>query len=117
MPQCERERNAYNLKEKKLGNLLVKVLSLTPQSPDAQKLTNFSSVHSTSQEGDFAGIAYFVLKSRFVQKTSILTIGDINEILDNIARADVDNKGGMVFYAIMYLYLYYDSGVVVCVPC
>ncbi|XP_046978347.1 DNA ligase 4 isoform X2 [Vanessa cardui] len=93
LPQCERERNPYNLKEKKLGNLLVKVLSLNPKSLDAQKLINFSSVQSSTQESDFAWVAYFVLKNRFVQMSSILSIGDINEMLNNIAKADVENKG------------------------
>ncbi|XP_047528134.1 DNA ligase 4-like isoform X2 [Vanessa atalanta] len=93
LPQCERERNPYNLKEKKLGSLLVKVLSLNPKSIDAQKLINFSSVHSSTQESDFAWVAYFVLKNRFVQMSSILSIADINEMLDNIAKADVENKG------------------------
>ncbi|XP_050344738.1 DNA ligase 4-like isoform X1 [Nymphalis io] len=93
LPQCERDRNPYNLKEKKLGNLLVKVLSLNPKSLDAQKIINFSSVHTSTQESDFASVAYFVLKNRFVQMSSILTIADINEMLDNIAKADVENKG------------------------
>lgn len=94
LPACERERAAYNLKETKLGNLLVKVLSLNKQSPDAQKLLNFRSVNNSFQDSDFAGVAFMVLKSRVSQNSSTLTVGAINELLDKIAKPEEGNHGG-----------------------
>ncbi|PZC75552.1 hypothetical protein B5X24_HaOG205982 [Helicoverpa armigera] len=91
LPKLDRERNAYNLKENKLGVLLVKVLSLSKQSRDAQKLLNYRSV-SNSTDSDFAGVAFFVFKSRLSPKSDGFTVGDINEILDKIASAEVGKK-------------------------
>lgn len=98
LPDCERERSAYNLKEAKLGALLVKVLSLNKQSADAKKLLNFRSVHSSSHESDFASVAYFVLNNRAQQTKPHLTVAAVNEILDRIAKDEVGNKGRKFFY-------------------
>ncbi|XP_072942121.1 DNA ligase 4 [Epargyreus clarus] len=92
LPQRDRERNPYNLKEKRLGEVLVKVLSLPKQSLDALKLLNFRSVPNSQHDSDFAGVAYFVLRNRVAQKSSSLTIGDINGILDKIAPTESGNK-------------------------
>ncbi|CAH0727516.1 unnamed protein product, partial [Brenthis ino] len=96
LPACERERAAYNLKETKLGNLLVKVLSLNKQSPDAQKLLNFRSVNNSFQDSDFAGVAFMVLKSRVSQNSSTLTVGAINELLDKIAKPEEGSHGAIL---------------------
>uniref|UniRef100_A0A2A4K4N2 DNA ligase 4 n=1 Tax=Heliothis virescens TaxID=7102 RepID=A0A2A4K4N2_HELVI len=95
LPKLDRERNAYNLKENKLGVLLVKVLSLCKQSRDAQKLLNYRSV-TNSTDSDFAGVAYFVFKSRLSPKSDGFTVGDINEILDKIASAEVGKKASVL---------------------
>ncbi|XP_026739179.1 DNA ligase 4-like isoform X1 [Trichoplusia ni] len=94
LPEDDRERNAYNLAESKLGVLLVKVLSLCKNSRDAQKLLNHRSV-STSQDNDFAGVASLVLKSRLTSVASNFTVGDINSILDKIANAEVGKKASV----------------------
>lgn len=91
LPDKERERSAYNLKEKKLGQLLVKVLSLSKLSNDATKLLNFRAVNN-SQGGDFGHVAYYVLKNRMGTNCGTLTVGDINNILDKIAAAEAGNK-------------------------
>ncbi|CAG9795060.1 unnamed protein product [Diatraea saccharalis] len=101
LPDCDRDRGPYNLKEKNLGVLLVKVLSLSKQSGTAKKLLNFKSVDS-SQDSDFAGVAYFALKSYIHTKNSIVTIGIINEILDKIANAEVGKKGSILDDTFVY---------------
>ncbi|CAK1540220.1 unnamed protein product [Leptosia nina] len=102
LPDRDRERNPYNLKETKLGALLVKVLSLNKQSHDAQELLNFRSVQNSCHDSDFAGVAYFVLKNRMVQKTGDLTVGDINKLLDKVATTEVGNKGPILDGAFSY---------------
>ncbi|KAM3967874.1 LOW QUALITY PROTEIN: uncharacterized protein ACR2FA_011420 [Aphomia sociella] len=99
LPACDRERNPYNLKEKKLGELLVKVLSIKNSSA-ARNLLEYRSVSSAS-ENDFAGIAYNVLKNRVRNECDDLTIG-INEILDKIATAEVGNKGPILLETFEY---------------
>ncbi|CAB3241041.1 unnamed protein product [Arctia plantaginis] len=90
LPKLERERKAYNLKESKLGALLVKILSLPKNSRDAQKLLNFRSANDTPEtENDFATVAYYVVKSRLSATPAAFTIGDINSILDRIASAEI----------------------------
>ncbi|KAL4716641.1 hypothetical protein ACJJTC_008276 [Scirpophaga incertulas] len=95
LPNCERDRSSYNLKETKLGLLLVKVLSISNQSPTAQKLLNYRSVR-TSQDSDFAGVAYYAIKNILGTRSGNLTIGQINEMLDKIATAEVGNKSGIL---------------------
>lgn len=73
------------MKEHALGRLLVKVLSLNKQSHDAEKLLK--------PEGDFANIAYFVFKNGVCQNSSKLNVGDVNDLLDRIANAEVGFKG------------------------
>lgn len=103
MPAQDRERNPYNLKETKLGALLVKVLSLNKLSPDAQELLNFRSVQNSCHDSDFAGVAYFKLKNRIPQKVGFLTIGDVNALLDKIATIDVGNKRRKFNNAVRFL--------------
>lgn len=91
LPDKERERSAYNLKEKKLGQLLVKVLSISKQSGDATKLLTFRAVN-TSHGGDFGHVAYYVLKNRMCTNSGTLTVGDVNNILDKIAVAEAGSK-------------------------
>ncbi|XP_053614941.1 DNA ligase 4 [Plodia interpunctella] len=91
LPACDRERSPYNMKESKLGVLLVKVLAIS-DSMDAQKLKNYRSA-ADSNAPDFASVAYFVIKKRFGEKPGCLDIGKVNAILDKIAMAEVGNKG------------------------
>lgn len=96
MPKLERERPAYNLKEKSLGSLLVRVLALSKKSPDAKQLLHFRSA-SNSQESDFAGVVYFILKYKVGTDAEELTIGQINEALDKIAT-HAENRSGEIFF-------------------
>ncbi|CAH4031343.1 unnamed protein product [Pieris brassicae] len=101
LPDKDRERNPYNLRETKLGALLVKVLSLNKRSHDAQQLLNFRSVQNSFHDSDFAGIAFFVLKNRIPKKIGHLTIGDVNALLDKIATI-VENKTNILDEAFSY---------------
>ncbi|GFV88356.1 DNA ligase 4 [Trichonephila clavipes] len=85
LPQCERQRAAYGIKEFTLAKLLIEIFCLDKNSVDAQKLLNYRSPKSANAEaGDFASVAYFVLKNRSPENGT-LTIYDINYNLDNIA--------------------------------
>ncbi|CAG4977768.1 unnamed protein product [Parnassius apollo] len=84
LPALERERSSYNLKEARLGALFVNTLAWNKNSPNSQKLLNY---RSNSHHKDFATVAYDLLKDR-VCKSSSLTIGNVNDILDQIANAE-----------------------------
>lgn len=85
LPQLERERMAYGIKETMLAKLYIELLNLPKEGKDAQKLLNYRTPTGTRGDaGDFAMIAYFVLKPRCLQKGS-LTIQQVNGILDSVA--------------------------------
>ncbi|XP_035224665.1 DNA ligase 4-like [Stegodyphus dumicola] len=85
LPQSERQRAAYGIKEFTLAKLLIEIFCLDKNGVDAKKLINYRSPKSAHAEaGDFASVAYFVLKNRSPEKGT-LTIHDINYYLDSIA--------------------------------
>lgn len=76
-----------------MGQLLVKVLSLHNNSPDAQKLLNFRAVRNSKHGSDLPSVAYFVLKNR-VTGDGCITIKNVNDALDKISNAEIGRKGG-----------------------
>ncbi|CAH1249356.1 LIG4 [Branchiostoma lanceolatum] len=85
LPQCERERIAYGIKEFTLAKYYIEILGLAKDSPDALKLLKYRAPsHAKGEAGDFAAVAYFVLKNRCPEKGS-LTIQEVNDLLDSIA--------------------------------
>ncbi|CAF1064672.1 unnamed protein product [Adineta ricciae] len=95
LPQSDRERIAYGLKESKLGKHLVEVLSISKDSDDGKKLLNFRVQKNTrTQKGsDFAEVAYYVLKNRCNDDVT-MSIWEINKILDEIAVENGKGKEG-----------------------
>ncbi|KAI9908466.1 hypothetical protein PsorP6_004025 [Peronosclerospora sorghi] len=94
LPQLDRERT-YMLKEKKIAKIYVQVLGLAPISKDAQKLEHYNNpkIVDSKSVGDFAAVLYEVVLYRSGTGKSKLnhTIEDVNELLDDLVRAD-DNK-------------------------
>ncbi|XP_014680944.1 PREDICTED: DNA ligase 4-like [Priapulus caudatus] len=91
LPQLEKERAAYGIKETTLAKEYIKILCIAKDSPDALKLINFRSPKQAKDGTDFAAVAYFVLKNRCVAKGT-LTIKDVNDCLDGIAEGNVSKN-------------------------
>ncbi|KAM5179926.1 DNA ligase 4 [Mantella aurantiaca] len=103
LPQLERERMAYGIKETMLAKLYIKVLGLPKEGKDALKLLNYRTpTGSSSDAGDFAAIAYFVLKSRCLKDGS-LTIQDVNDQLDAIASNNAARKKELIEKSLLNL--------------
>ncbi|KAL6061109.1 hypothetical protein STEG23_032481 [Scotinomys teguina] len=103
LPQLERERMAYGIKETMLAKLYIELLNLPRGGKDALKLLNYrtpSGAHTDA--GDFAMIAYFVLKPRCLQKGS-LTIQQVNELLDLIASNNSGKRKDLVKKSLLQL--------------
>lgn len=101
LPELDRMRSAYNIREARLGQILVDVLSLHKQSKSAQKLLNFKAVGKNKHGSDLPGVAYFsVLKNRPNTINGLLTINDINIALDKIAEGGI-HMLNQVFVSIM----------------
>ncbi|XP_053563764.1 DNA ligase 4 [Bombina bombina] len=103
LPQLERERMAYGIKETMLAKLYIKVLGLPKEGKDALKLLNYRTpTSSNSDAGDFAAIAYFVLRSR-CPKQGNLSIQDVNDHLDSIANNNAARKKELIEKSLLHL--------------
>ena len=85
LPHLDRKRAAYGMKETVLARYYIDVLGIAKGAADAQKLLNYRAPSSgKTQAGDFAAVAYFVLKDRCPEAGS-LTVADVNRLLSKIA--------------------------------
>ncbi|NWT81852.1 DNLI4 ligase, partial [Lanius ludovicianus] len=103
LPQLERERMAYGIKETMLAKLYIDLLHLPKDGKDAAKLLNYRTpTGSRGDAGDFAMIAYFVLKHRS-PKQGRLTIEQVNEHLDAIANNNAAKNKGQLKKSLLQL--------------
>lgn len=87
MPDKDRDRAMYGLKEKILAKYLVKIMKIDKNSEDANNLLNWKST-TTSAAGDFPGRCYEVLQKRpFRVEVGEMTIGEVNDQLDRLSGA------------------------------
>ncbi|KAG8188782.1 hypothetical protein JTE90_009176 [Oedothorax gibbosus] len=104
LPQCERQRAAYGIKEFTLAKLLIEIFCLDKKSTDALKLLNYRSPKSANAEaGDFASVAYFVLKNRSPENGS-MTVYDVNHYLDNIAESHAGKNKDELKNGLLHLF-------------
>ena len=87
------DRRIYGLKETKLAKYLIEALCIGPKSEDALKLINYRAPNAVKAEGDFASVAFFVLKNR-CQENITLSIDEINSHLDTISINNSKGKEG-----------------------
>ncbi|KAM8975377.1 DNA ligase 4 [Pelodytes ibericus] len=103
LPQLERERMAYGIKETMLAKLYIKVLGLPKEGKDAMKLLNYRTpTGSHGDAGDFAAIAFFVLKSRCI-KDGGLSIQEVNDYLDSIASSNAARKKELIEKSLLHM--------------
>ncbi|CAN7940810.1 unnamed protein product [Ixodes hexagonus] len=87
LPQLDRDRPAYGIKEATLARLYVDVLALQRDSPDAQRLLHYKASQAGHEgAGDFASVAYLVLRHRCPTKGS-LSVAEVNALLDRVSAA------------------------------
>lgn len=103
LPHLDKERPAYGIKETTLARLYIQVLALGKDSPDAQKLLNYKAPKvARAEAGDFASVAYIVLKNRCPNKGA-LTVADVNRCLDEISIASTEKRKGDVEKGLCFL--------------
>ncbi|KAK0238686.1 DNA ligase 4 [Armillaria nabsnona] len=87
LPQKDRERSTYGLKEQKIAKTYIKLIPLGPRDPDAIRLTNWKKpVEQNTTSGDFPTILYEVVGKRSSVTEGSLSIDDLNEILDELSQ-------------------------------
>ncbi|KAI8379658.1 uncharacterized protein BYT42DRAFT_569559 [Radiomyces spectabilis] len=94
LPHLDKNRR-YNLKEAKLAKAYVDALGLGKKSDDAYNLTNWklpSTSKYTKSSGDFAAVAYEIIKSRSTVMTPTQTVHDVNMMLDRLSHSESNEK-------------------------
>ncbi|KAJ6355003.1 hypothetical protein OIU77_005573 [Salix suchowensis] len=94
LPNLDRERGTYGLKESVLSVSLIDALGMSRDSPDAFKLINWrkGGANATgANAGNFSLVAAEVLQRRQGTATGGLTIGELNGLLDKLASSE--NRG------------------------
>ncbi|XP_015585173.1 DNA ligase 4 isoform X6 [Cephus cinctus] len=93
LPQLDRERSPYGLKQSILGNLLVKVFCLGKGSAVARQIVHYKAPSTQKTViGDFAEKVYHVLRSYFGEHSDSLSVEQINAALDRIVDKNKDTE-------------------------
>lgn len=95
LPERERERNFYGIREVIIAKIYVDILGIDKQSQTAKSLLNCNWKLPTTSDNDdningtdFPNVLYKVVKSRLsITKQSNLNIDDINTYLDRLSTA------------------------------
>ncbi|CAJ1975847.1 unnamed protein product [Sphenostylis stenocarpa] len=90
LPNLDRERGSYGLKESVLATSLIDALGISRDSPDALRLVNWrkGGAATGATAGNFALVAAEVLHRRQGTASGGLTIRELNELLDRLASGE-----------------------------
>ncbi|GLJ26170.1 hypothetical protein SUGI_0501990 [Cryptomeria japonica] len=90
LPQLDRERGAYKLKEAQLAKCLTDALGLSKDSPDAHRLINWrkGGAKAGANAGNFPMVAAEVLHQRQRVMSGGLKIKDVNDLLDRLEAVE-----------------------------
>lgn len=88
IPDKDRERGVYGLKEKILGKLLVKIMKIDKNSEDGFNLLHWKIPGQSKSAGDFALRCYEVISKRPMRiEVGDMTIEEVNDLLDKLSAA------------------------------
>ena len=101
VPDKDRDRGMYGLKEKAIAKLLKSTMGLAPGSSAYESLINFKRPaygSSSTTAGDFALRCYEVFKERALRdKPSDFTVEEVNRLLDRLSIAQKEETQLSVF--------------------
>ncbi|OLN83744.1 DNA ligase 4-like protein 2 [Colletotrichum chlorophyti] len=101
LPDKDRDRGVYGLKESAIGKLLVKLMKIDKNSEDGYNLLHWKLPgHTTASRmaGDFAGRCFEVLSKRPMRtEVGDMTIAEVNEMLDKLAASTGELENLEVF--------------------
>ncbi|XP_057652631.1 DNA ligase 4 isoform X1 [Diorhabda carinulata] len=83
VPNLDRERDSYNMKEAKVARILIKMLDL-PNGNDKNVLSK--SYLMAAQANDFGDVVYSVIRKYLSNHKTTLSIKELNEGLDNLTN-------------------------------
>lgn len=101
LPDKDRDRGVYGLKENSIGKLLVKVMKIDRNSEDGYNLMHWKlpGQSGTSRSvGDFAGRCFEVVSKRAMRtQPGTMTIADVNVLLNRLAGASGEQEQMPIF--------------------
>lgn len=101
LPDSDRDRSVYRLKEQTIAKLLIKLMKISPKSEDGHSLLNWKvpgKSASSRLAGDFAGRCYEALKKRPLKTESgEMRVGEVNVLLDKLAGVGVEAEQMPIF--------------------
>jgi len=103
IPEKDRDRAMYGLKEKAIAKILIRVTNINKDSEDAQQMVNWKlpgRLHQAtpSTAGDFAGRCYQVLSKRPIRtKVGDMSIGEVNNTLDRLSQVGAEEEQVKIF--------------------
>ncbi|RMZ70674.1 hypothetical protein GMOD_00000804 [Pyrenophora seminiperda CCB06] len=103
IPEKDRDRAMYGLKEKAIAKVLIKLTRIGKDSDDAKHMLNWKlpgqiNKASASTAGDFAGRCYEVLSSRQLKtEYSDMTIAEVNNALDKLSQVGAEEEQVKIF--------------------
>ncbi|WVN89251.1 uncharacterized protein L203_104469 [Cryptococcus depauperatus CBS 7841] len=89
LPDRDRERPVYRLKESTIAKCYVEVLGLEKNGSSAIRLVKWKQPTNDLSEypgGDFAKVCYHEIAARSTVERGTLTVQDVNELLDRLAN-------------------------------
>jgi DNA ligase-4 len=103
IPEKDRDRAMYGLKEKAIAKILIKVTKINKDSDDAKQMINWKlpvqlSKASVSTAGDFAGRCYDVLSKRPIRsEVGDMSIAEVNNTLDQLSQVGAEEQQVKIF--------------------
>ncbi|SPO02926.1 probable DNA ligase [Cephalotrichum gorgonifer] len=101
LPDKDRDRAVYGLKESNIGKLLVKLLKVDKNSEDGYNLLHWKlpgQSMAARMAGDFPGRCYDIISKRPMRtEVGDLTVADVNELLDKLAASSSETENLAVF--------------------
>ncbi|EDU43033.1 CDC9 ATP-dependent DNA ligase [Pyrenophora tritici-repentis] len=103
IPEKDRDRPMYGLKEKAIAKVLIKLTRIGKDSDDAKHMLNWKlpgqlNKASASTAGDFAGRCYEILSTRQLKTVySDMTIAEVNNALDKLSQVGAEDEQVKIF--------------------
>ncbi|KAF2748706.1 DNA ligase 4 [Sporormia fimetaria CBS 119925] len=103
VPEKDRDRAMYGLKEKAIAKLLIKVTKINKDSDDAKSMINWKlpgqlRQASATTAGDFAGRCYEVLSKRPLRtEVGDMSIAEVNNTLDQLSQTGSEEQQFNIF--------------------
>ncbi|KAG9008171.1 DNA ligase (ATP) [Tulasnella sp. JGI-2019a] len=88
LPHKDRERATYGIKETGIAKAFIGALGLDRHSHDATRLMKWKQPTADNKTaGDFSSVVFDVVDARSTVTEGIMSVDDINDVLDEISRA------------------------------